>query len=232
MNRSRVAPAGAKELDYWWTVLTTDPVAVPLVRLFATRGWPSPDQATLIALLLGISTGIAFSFGTRLSLITGAVLFYLAFVFDCVDGKLARALGTTSERGEALDRLADGGRRASASLGLTVSLWRGGRPAEMLWAVVYVVLAYLFIEISGARKSQPQLPVASRWGAALARRRLLPNPGMPDVQAVVFVIGPLTGLVVPALAVGIIMVSAGILLSVRRRLRGAGPGQARSESRP
>jgi hypothetical protein len=53
----------------------------------------------------------------------------------------------------------------------------------------------------------------------LARRRLLPNPGMPDVQAVVFIFGPLTGLVVPALAVGIGMVVAAIVLTLWRRLR-------------
>ena len=36
----------------------------------------------------------------------------------------------------------------------------------------------------------------------------------------VFVIGPLTGFIVPALAVGIAMVVAGILVAVTRRLKG------------
>jgi uncharacterized membrane protein HdeD (DUF308 family) len=42
---------------------------------------------------------------------------------------------------------------------------------------------------------------------------------MPDVQAVVFIFGPITGFVVPALWVGIAMVTLGILMTVRRRLR-------------
>jgi uncharacterized membrane protein HdeD (DUF308 family) len=39
------------------------------------------------------------------------------------------------------------------------------------------------------------------------------------VQAIVFIFGPLTGLVVEALWVGIAMVSVAILLTVVRRLR-------------
>ncbi|MFN2586745.1 MAG: CDP-alcohol phosphatidyltransferase family protein [Actinomycetota bacterium] len=214
-------PPGAKTRDYWWTVLATDPVAVPLAGLLARRRWLSPDQVTAVALVLGLSVGAAFATGTRAGLVAGGVLFYLAFLFDCVDGKLARALGVTSEKGEALDHLADGGRRASASLGLALWTWRSDAVPNdrILWVVVYAVLAYYFVEISGAAKGDPARGVAGRISGALARRRLLPNPGMPDVQAVVFILGPITGLVVPALALGTAMAAAAILLTVRRRLR-------------
>jgi hypothetical protein len=42
---------------------------------------------------------------------------------------------------------------------------------------------------------------------------------MPDVQAVVFILGPLTGLVVPGLIAGLAMVTIGMLLNTARRLR-------------
>jgi phosphatidylglycerophosphate synthase len=215
------APPGAKKRDYWWTVLATDPLAVPLAGFLARRRWLTPDQVTAIALALGLSVGVAFATGTRAGLVAGGVLFYGAFLFDCVDGKLARALGVTSEKGEALDHLADGGRRASASLGLALWAWRSdaAESTDVLWVVVYAVLAYYFIEISGAGKGQSHGGVAGRLSGALARRRLLPNPGMPDVQAVVFILGPITGLVVPGLGLGIALVSAAILLTVWRRLR-------------
>jgi phosphatidylglycerophosphate synthase len=218
---SAAAPPGAKKRDYWWTVLATDPVAVPLVGFLARRRWLTPDQVTAFALVSGLAVGAAFATGTRAGLVVGGVLFYLAFLFDCVDGKLARALGVTSAKGEALDHLADGGRRASASLGLALWAWRSdaAEPSDVLWVVVYAVLAYYFIEISGADKGDPSGGVAGKLSGALARRRLLPNPGMPDVQAVVFILGPITGLVIPALGLGIAMVSAAILLTVWRRLR-------------
>ncbi len=235
-------PPGAKRLDYWWTVLFTDPIAVPLTNLLARTRALSANQVSVVALVLGYGAGAIFALGTRGALIAGAVTFYLAFVADCVDGKLARALGTTDPRGEGFDKLSDGGRRASASLGLALWLWRAEVPGDdslwwagdgvpesaFLFAVVYAVLAYYFLEVSGANElrreawfvgDRPQERGArTRWSRALARRRLLPNPGMPDVQAIVFVIGPLTGLVVPALVLGTAMVVAGILVNARRRL--------------
>ena len=236
-----IVPPGAKRLDYWWTVLFTDPIAVPVANLLARRRWLTANQVSVVALVLGVGVGVAFALGTRASLIAGGVLFYLAFVVDCVDGKVARALNAMSARGEALDKLSDGGRRAAASLGLTLWLWRAevrsddslwwagdGVPANaFLWAIVYAVLAYYFLEIAGQNETRRRSwshDADDRgrergWSAALARRRLLPNPGMPDVQALVFILGPVTGLVVPALWLGSAMIAVGIGLNVARSLR-------------
>ncbi|HVL64636.1 MAG TPA: CDP-alcohol phosphatidyltransferase family protein [Actinomycetota bacterium] len=208
---------GAKKRDYWWTVLATDPIALPAARVLARRRWLTPDQVTALALVAGLAAGVCFATATREGLIAGGLVFYLAFILDCVDGKLARALSVTSPRGEALDHLADGGRRASAGLGLIVYLWRTEQ--GVLWGAVYAVLAYFFLEISGAERGPASGGAAGRLSRALARRRLLPTPGMPDVQAIVFILGPLSGYVVAGLGIGIAMVSAAILLTVYRRLR-------------
>ena len=218
MSTEGATPAGSKNRDYWFTVLLTDPVALPIVRLLTRRRWLSPDAVTVVALLFGLSVGVFFSTGERWGLIAGAIAFYLAFVFDCVDGKLARALQVTSPRGEALDHLADGGRRASAALGLAIYLWRVEGDATVLYAIVYIVASYYFLEISGAERGELEgrLSGMSGW---LAQRRLLPNPGMPDVQAITFIFGPLTGLVVAGLVLGTAMVTAAIALTVYRRLR-------------
>lgn len=219
---ARQGPIGAKKKDYWWTVLAVDPVALPLVRFLAKRRSLTPDQVTIVSLLLGLPVGVAYAFG-RGGLIVGAVLFYLSFVFDCVDGKLARALSISSPRGQALDQLADGARRSSACIGLGFYLWRADRgPADLLWVLAFGILSFYFMEISGAEKADGGGGLGGRWSSALARRRLLPTPGMPDVSALVYIFGPLTGWVVPAVVVGIAMISAAILLTVRRRLGQAG----------
>jgi phosphatidylglycerophosphate synthase len=148
-----------------------------------------------------------FATATLPGLIAGAVLFYLSFMFDCVDGKLARATGISSPKGVLLDRIGDGARRASAGIGLTYYLWRTGDNGDWLWAAVFAILAAYFMEVSGgAERGEPAGSIAQ----ALARRRLLPNPGMPDVAAIVYVIGPLTPWVVPALWIGIVLVVIGI----------------------
>jgi phosphatidylglycerophosphate synthase len=213
------APAGAKKRDYWWTVLAVDPLAVPIVRLLAARRWLTADQTTMISLVLGVVVGPAYATSTRLGLIGGALLFYASFLFDCVDGKLARALQTTSTRGEALERLADGARRASSVLGLAVFLVNQGSRADLVWLLTFGILTFYFTEISGAERGVPTTALGGWWSRTLAERRLLPHPGLPDVSALVFIFGPVTGYIVPALIGGIAMISLAILVTVRRMMR-------------
>jgi phosphatidylglycerophosphate synthase len=198
---------GAKPRDYWWTVLAVDPVALPVVRVLARKRWLTPDQVSFLSLVIGLAVGPVFATATLPGLIAGAVLFYLSFMFDCVDGKLARATGISSPKGELLDRIGDGARRASAGIGLTYYLWRTEDNGDWLWAAAFAILAAYFMEVSGgAERGEPTGTIAR----ALARRRLLPNPGMPDVAAIVYVIGPLTSWVVPAVWIGIVLVVIGI----------------------
>ena len=228
---------GAKKRDYWWTVLFTDPIALPAVRFLSRSRWLTPDQLSMLAVLFGLCVGPAFATGTRWGLITGAVLFQLAFIADCMDGKLARALGTGTARGEALDKIGDAFRRASASLGIIVYLWRTDDPRDdyaYVFGAIYVVAAYFFFELSGGSEIRQEAwfkkdatressdPTTSERGGlrgALARRRLMPTPGMPDVQATAFIIGPLTGFVVPALWVATAMLTAGIAINLWRLFR-------------
>jgi phosphatidylglycerophosphate synthase len=216
----------AKDRDYWWTVLAVDPAAIPLARWLASRRFMTADQATLWSVALAVPIGFAYATGSRLGLAAGAVLFYLAFLFDCIDGKLARALGTTSARGQTLDEIADAARRVSASCGLAVYLWRTGEGPDFWLAVAYLALAFFFAQVSGGTRGEPQTRLGGRWSMALARRRLLPSPGTPDIGALVFIFGPLTGLVTPALVLGDAALAVAILL-VLRRLLGAGRGRGR-----
>jgi phosphatidylglycerophosphate synthase len=214
-------PDGSKKRDYWWTVLVVDPVAQPVTRLLAKRRWMTPDEITLVSLVLGLMTGLFFAVGDRWALITGGVVYYVSFVLDCVDGKLARTLNVSSPRGHALDSMSDSARRASAAIGIVTYLVysaEGTQAHEVVIAAAFGILSGYFIEISGAQRGEAS-GVRGRWAAALAKRRLLPTPGMPDISALVYVIGPIVGIIVPTLYVGMAMVMAGILITWRRRLR-------------
>lgn len=211
--------AGRKERDHWWTVIAVDPVAFPLTRLLIRRRWSNPDEITLVSVIFGVLTGLFFAVGDRWALVTGGIVYYLAALLDSVDGKLARALNMSSVRGGMVDVMAGSAARASASLGLVTYVVfhiHAVRPHEIVLAAAFGVLAASLMEISAIERPEPAAPSSE----FLARHRLLSGPGMPDVCAIVFVLGPITGLVVPALYVGLALVVAAILMTWRRRLSG------------
>jgi phosphatidylglycerophosphate synthase len=213
------AAPGAKKRDYWWTVLAVDPLAVPAVRWLAKHRVLTPDQVTWLALLVALPIGIAFALG-RIGLIVGALLFYVAFLLDCIDGKLARAIGTSSPKGKTLDNLADGARRASGSIGLAIYLWRWPEFRGSFWlAVAYGFLAFYFAQVAGELRGDSGGGERGRWAQAMGRRRMHSTPGTPDAAAIVFFFGPLTGLVVPALIVGCTMFVLALSLVVLKMVR-------------
>lgn len=212
-------PPGAKRLDYWWTVLAVDPIAVPLTALLARKRWLTPDQVTWLSLVVALPMGFCYALG-RSGLVVGGALFYFSFMLDCIDGKLARATGISSGKGKLLDDIADGGRRAGGAAGLAVYLWRFDVSFDgSFWlAVAYGLLAFYFAQISGNLRNEVQ-SASGRWARALGRRRLSPVPGTPDAAAIVFFFGPVTGLVVPALVVGCAMFVIAISLTILKAIR-------------
>jgi phosphatidylglycerophosphate synthase len=220
-----VVARGGKDRDYWWTVLVVDPIAFPLARFLARTRWLTADQVTFLALLVGAGSGFAYASEGRLGLVLGAALFFTSFVLDCVDGKLARALGISSPKGQVLDELADAGRRTSAAVGLAVHLQHDGG-ASFWWPIAYALLSFFFAGLSGGTRGEPATAVGGRWSQAMARRRLLPTPGTPDVGALVFIFGPLTGWIAPVFVAGCALISIGTVIVVLRRLRVPGGGEA------
>lgn len=216
---TRAEELGAKTRDYWWTVLFVDPIALPLAAFLGRKRWVTADQVTWLSFFIGVPMGLCYATGERWGLIAGGLLWYLAFLTDCVDGKLARAMGTSSPKGKILDEIADGGRRLSGALGLTIYLYKVEDGNLFLLAAAYGLLAFYFGQISGGTRPDPVTKVGSGWSAWLARHRLLPTPGAPDIAAMVFLLGPVTGLVAPALALGDAAFAVGILAVMLRMTR-------------
>ncbi|MGP3940550.1 MULTISPECIES: CDP-alcohol phosphatidyltransferase family protein [Streptomyces] len=96
-----------KKRDAWWTVMLVDPVATPLVRWIARHTRATPNQLTWGAFLVGLGSAACFAQGDWRWLLLGAALYHVSFIFDCMDGKLARLTGTGSVFGAWLDFVFD-----------------------------------------------------------------------------------------------------------------------------
>src|SRR3989344_2199423 len=63
----------------------------------------SPNHVTIITFLIAIASSIFFSFGQYIYSIIAALLMMLAFIFDCVDGEVARYKKKGTIEGSYLD---------------------------------------------------------------------------------------------------------------------------------
>lgn len=80
-------------------------VAIRFIYLLANYTKITPNQITLLNFILTIFVGISFVTG---NFILGAFFYWLCFMFDIVDGGLARVTGKTSRIGDFYDAFNDG----------------------------------------------------------------------------------------------------------------------------
>lgn len=133
-----------KARDAWWTVLLVDPLAAPVVRFLANHTRVTPNQLSSLAFLLGLGSAGAFLAADYRWLVVGAVLFYLAFYVDCLDGKVARLKGTGSTWGQWLDFIFDRIRIFLCMLALVVGQYlRTGEAAFLIVGMTAVFIECL-----------------------------------------------------------------------------------------
>ncbi|MGW3665342.1 CDP-alcohol phosphatidyltransferase family protein [Streptomyces sp. NPDC005141] len=128
-----------KKRDAWWTVLLVDPVATPLVRQLAMRTRVTPNQITWGAFLLGLVSAAFFALGDWRWLVAGAVVYHVSFIFDCMDGKLARLTGQGSVFGAWLDFVFDRIRVAVCAIALMAGQYHRSGETLYIWLALAVV---------------------------------------------------------------------------------------------
>jgi hypothetical protein len=168
--------SAVKATDGFFTTYFVSTWSRYVARWAARRGL-TPNQVTVASLCIGIAAAAGFATGERAGLIAGAVLLYLAFVADCVDGQLARYTRQFSKFGAWLDSILDRTKEYVAFAGLAI----GAGTAEV-WALAAAALTLQTVRHAfdfswGAADRQavtsvPQPPVEQAPDAALERIRM------------------------------------------------------------
>ncbi|WP_033339177.1 CDP-alcohol phosphatidyltransferase family protein [Catenuloplanes japonicus] len=146
--------ATLKDRDAWWTVLLVDPIATPIVRRVARFGWITPNRLTLAAFLLGTGAALSFWQATRPWLALGALLFHLSFMFDCMDGKVARLRGDGSAFGAWLDFICDRIKDLTCTAGLFGGQWAVTGDDYWLGLGALVLFINMFRYLNGAQMTR------------------------------------------------------------------------------
>ncbi|MBE1485440.1 phosphatidylglycerophosphate synthase [Plantactinospora soyae] len=104
----------------------------PWVTKLSARLRLTPTGVTAISVAFAVAAAVLFALGGRPALVAGAILLYLGFMLDCVDGQLARYTRHFSPWGGWLDTIADRAKEYLVYAGLAVGVERAGGPG---WAL-------------------------------------------------------------------------------------------------
>lgn len=96
------------------------PLAAFIVWLLYPTGM-TPNQVTIVAVVLGLCSAVAFAVGSPASLVWAGILIIAKDIFDDADGQLARAKEMYSRRGRFIDSIGDFVVDVAVFAGLAVS---------------------------------------------------------------------------------------------------------------
>lgn len=166
-----------------------------------------PTYLTLMNLVLGVggSAAVMASYSpdrTAPLVVAGVVLWQAAYVFDCADGKLARATGKTSAYGKSVDILSDVAVQISVVVALS-SVMLSSKEIHGLLAVLFASLWYLnFVTVLLARgDDQVNHSLMGRRTAFVSAVKLLRDYGFIIMVLGTWLLVSPSTLVVPVMAV-------------------------------
>lgn len=141
-----IEEAITKPRDAWVTKLLFDPVAVPLSYVLGKLG-VHPNAITISSLLVAVFAFILMVFLDlpNIFFLLFALLFYLSFLLDCIDGKVARLTGKKSEFGAKLDSKTDNITKVLFLIGYVFGPLKEIWYIALLIVLVHYFLHYLFL---------------------------------------------------------------------------------------
>jgi len=132
----------------------------PFVRMLSHSS-VTPNSVTYCGVLVSTLSAIAFAHGTYCWSVLGALLFYIAGLFDEMDGMLARLKFAESPRGTYLEGFADGLSYLQLFTGITIGMYRHyGRMAIFLGVALLLgaILALITTTLQRKRATTPDRP--------------------------------------------------------------------------
>jgi phosphatidylglycerophosphate synthase len=132
----------------------------PFVR-FLSHTRITPNAVTFGGVLVSIFSTIAFAHGSYWWYVLGALLFYIAGLFDEMDGMLARVKFAESPHGTWLEGFADGFSYLLLFGGITIGLGRQYGKVAIWMGVALVVgtaLAFISTAVQRKRATSPERP--------------------------------------------------------------------------
>ena len=144
------------------------PIGNTLTPFFFNQGWTA-NQMTTLRLMLTMLAAILLGFGSPVVVWLSAVVYYLCFITDCIDGNLARLGDDTSYWGKFYDGAADRLFYAIVPFAAGIGLWRQEEFAWPLVAGAAAAIVYTYNDLISNRLQFFRLWMESESGPASYR---------------------------------------------------------------
>ncbi|WP_407973266.1 CDP-alcohol phosphatidyltransferase family protein (plasmid) [Burkholderia pyrrocinia] len=135
------------------------PIYKPIRRLSTRLSWRlakakvRPNLLTLLGALSALAAATLLSHGQRGAKLAAAALIAFAYLFDCMDGEVARAGGSASTLGGQLDQLSNWVTLVALQIGLALgAAVQSGNPSMAIWGMFAVggwcTFYYLYLQLA------------------------------------------------------------------------------------
>ena len=227
----------------WWAMIFVLPIARRISLLIANKTQITPNQITLFSFLFILPACYFFSLGTQFGFLMGAIFFEINYLFDCVDGTIARLKNLSSHFGGYLDGMLDRIRIVLLCICFGLGSYKfSGSILCLVLLIAYLGInnliiisrAYqsrIFVKIGQAGRkgtelvSQNRKGILGRWIDFTEKRNVMPYYHDVELDSLVFVVGPLLlmfplTLIVAVLLGFILLIAINILfvISIKKEL--------------
>ncbi|MEO6187402.1 MAG: CDP-alcohol phosphatidyltransferase family protein [Ginsengibacter sp.] len=125
------------EIEEFFDLFFYRPLAFLLVKIVYPTNI-TPNQLTIIAIFIGLSSGCIYATGLPNACIYGAILFMFYNVFDCSDGMLARLKKNGTHAGRIIDGIADYLATAAVFVGLGIGYPDHAYSHSFWWLLLFL----------------------------------------------------------------------------------------------
>jgi len=215
-------------LKSWWAMLLVLPVVKRLTLLTVNHTRISPNLITLASIVLRLGAAALFLEASHPALACAALVFYLAYVLDCMDGAVARLRRQSSELGRYLDHMGDlmGGIIMVAALAYGQGLlWSPFAIGLIFCHIAEGYISYLCSTLFAPRKHETPVPHSGAWARSplnlylqgrsyFHQRNIKSFISFPDYEATIFIVFPLLNMAALGLKFGFYMAISVALYTV------------------
>jgi len=180
----------------WWAMLVSLLPSKYITYVIANYTELTPNQVTLISFLFAVFAGVSFYYQ---AFVLGAILYQISYIFDIVDGSLARVKRVSTKTGAFFDVFTDW---IKALLLIAVLLYRTNE------FVILVILFILLIWNCNANKYNDMLYYTTRKSFSktdeiieskigkyfnyMRKKNVIALPGIVEFEALVLFLYPIT----------------------------------------